>query len=390
MIIFKLALKNLLGAGLRSWLNVFILSISFVAIITMQGLLEGTNRQAAQAVTDAECGGGQIWHPEYDPYDPLRLEDSHGAVPASLDQAIQEGRATPILIFQGTIYPKGRIRPVLLKGIDPGQKILSLPSSSLEKEADALPAFIGTRMAKSSGLRSGDLVTVRWRDASGAFDARELQIVEIMSTPAQSVDVQQVWIPLERLQEMTAVGKDATLVVLEKKAGAPSDLNGWIFRDTGYLLKDFRKLIQAKSKGMMFMYFLLLSLAMVAIFDTQILSIFKRRREMGTLMALGFTRMRVIGLFTFEGALNGVLAALAGAVYGIPLFILTASHGWSFPESIDSYGYAIGTRIYPSYSAALIAGTTLLVFIITTVVSFLPTRQIAHLKPTEALRGKTA
>ncbi len=389
MTLLKLALKNLLGAGLRSWLNIIILSLSFVAIITMQGLLEGTNRQAAQATTDTECGGGQIWHPQYDPYDPLTLEKSHGPAPAALAQAIQDGKATPILIIQGTIYPQGRIKPVLLKGIDPGQKILSLPSQSLERDADALPAFIGTRMAKSSGLKTGDLVTVRWRDASGAFDARELQIVEIMSTPAQSVDIQQVWISLERLQEMTDSGKEATLVVLDKKTDAPADLNGWIFRDTAYLLKDLRKMIQAKSTGMMFMYFLLLLLAMVAIFDTQILSIFKRRKEMGTLMAMGFTRAKVIRLFTLEGALNGILASLAGAAYGIPLFVFTAARGWSFPESMDNYGYAVGTRIYPSYSAALIAGTVVLTFIVTTIVSYLPTRQIARLKPTEALRGKS-
>ncbi|MCK7490031.1 MAG: hypothetical protein MZU79_07255 [Anaerotruncus sp.] len=30
MTILKLALKNLLGAGLRTWLNVFVLSLSFV------------------------------------------------------------------------------------------------------------------------------------------------------------------------------------------------------------------------------------------------------------------------------------------------------------------------------------------------------------------------
>ncbi|MCK7489841.1 MAG: hypothetical protein MZU79_06145 [Anaerotruncus sp.] len=41
MTILKLALKNLLGAGLRTWLNVFVLSLSFVLIIFSQGLLEG-------------------------------------------------------------------------------------------------------------------------------------------------------------------------------------------------------------------------------------------------------------------------------------------------------------------------------------------------------------
>jgi len=53
VIIPKLALRNLLGAGLRTWLNVVVLSFSFVAIIWTQGLYEGMNDQARRASVDA-------------------------------------------------------------------------------------------------------------------------------------------------------------------------------------------------------------------------------------------------------------------------------------------------------------------------------------------------
>ena len=46
MVIFKLALRNILGAGLRTWLNVFVLSLAFVSIIWMQGLIDGMNNEA--------------------------------------------------------------------------------------------------------------------------------------------------------------------------------------------------------------------------------------------------------------------------------------------------------------------------------------------------------
>jgi hypothetical protein len=45
MIIPKLALRNLLGAGLRTWLNVVVLSLSFVLIIWLQGLYKGMGDQ---------------------------------------------------------------------------------------------------------------------------------------------------------------------------------------------------------------------------------------------------------------------------------------------------------------------------------------------------------
>ncbi|MBD3291073.1 FtsX-like permease family protein, partial [candidate division KSB1 bacterium] len=136
------------------------------------------------------------------------------------------------------------------------------------------------------------------------------------------------------------------------------------------------------------LYAMLLFLGMLAIFNTQVLSIFRRRKEMGTLMALGMTRLKVIELFTIEGAMQGVLAAVVAAIYGLPLLIYFASRGLGLPQSTDEYGFAIGEKIFPMYSAGLIAATTAFILIVTTIVSYLPTRRIAKLKPTDALRGK--
>jgi ABC-type lipoprotein release transport system permease subunit len=147
-------------------------------------------------------------------------------------------------------------------------------------------------------------------------------------------------------------------------------------------------MVRAKRLGGAVAYMMLLLLAMLAILDTQILSIFHRRKEIGTLMALGVTRGAVIRMFTMEGAFNAVLAALAGAVYGIPLLAWASRVGLPLPAAIDQAGISLGERIYPAYGALLVVGTTLLVLAVTTVVSYLPTRRIARLKPTDALRGR--
>jgi len=388
MIIPKLALRNLLGAGLRTWLNVIVLSFAFVTIVWTQGLLQGMNDQAASAMIETEIGGGQFWHKNYDPYDPLTLQDAHGKLSKEIATRVEQQQATPVLIVQGTSYPNGRIRPVLLKGIDPDQKILALPAHFLRENDTAIPALIGQRMAKSAALKIGDYVTIQWRDVNGTFDATDIVISQIMTTSVQTVDMNQYWVPLKKLQEMTGLIDEATVVTVAPNTLISETSPDWIFRDLDFLLKDIREMIKTKSVSSTIIYFLLLLLAMLAIFDTQVLSIFKRRKEMGTLMALGLTRMKVIQLFTLEGALHGVLAALVGAIYGIPLLSKLAHEGWQLPDSTDGYGFAIGERLYPVYSLGLLVLTTLVVLIVTTIVSYLPTRRIAHLKPTDALRGK--
>jgi len=62
--------------------------------------------------------------------------------------------------------------------------------------------------------------------------------------------------------------------------------------------------------------------------------------------------------------------------------------GMPMPASMDASGFPLGERLYPAYGAGLVAGTTALVFTVTTIVSYLPTRRIARLKPTDALRGR--
>lgn len=388
MMIVRLAFRNILGAGMRTWLNVIALSFAFVTIIFLQGLYDGMNDQSEQATTSAFYGAGQYWHEKYDPYDPLSIVDAHAVVPAALQALVEEKRATPILTRQATIYPEGRFRNILLKGIDPTQTILSIPSSLLNDSADVIPALIGTRMAKSTGSKKGDQVTVQWRDVHGAFDARDVIIVEVFKTLVQEIDNDQIWIPLNTLRQIAGMPDEATMVVLKKDVEPFRKVPGWNFRDLNFLLQDLHTLVRTKRIGGSIMYLILLFLAMLAIFDTQVLSVWHRKKEMGTLMALGMTRIRIIGLFTLEGALHGILAAAIGAVYGIPLLTYIAREGWALPQATDSFGYALGERIFPAYSAALIAGTTLLVLAVTTIVSFLPTRKIASLKPTDALRGK--
>jgi len=388
MLTLKLAIRNILNAGLRTWLNVVALSFAFVCLIFLQGFYDGLNDQVERSTIDAIFGAGQYWQQAYDPYDPLSLDDAHEGIPTALDSLVSRGEATPILIRRGTIYPQGRFRSILLKGISPEQRVLSIPSAFLKDTSDGIPGIIGSRMAKSVGLKKGDMVTVQWRDVHGTFDARDVRIVEIFRTTVQEIDNGQIWISLGQLRQFSRVDGEATILVLNKGVKPVEEEPGWTFKDLNFLLHDLHSLVRMKRVSGSILFTLLLFLSMLAIFDTQVLSIWRRRKEMGTLMALGMTRPNVIGLFTVEGALHSILAIVVGAVYGIPLLAAAANIGFELPSAADSFGFAIGEKLFPSYTPPLVIGSTLLVFVVTSIVSYLPTRKIANLKPTDALRGK--
>jgi putative ABC transport system permease protein len=378
---FQLAYKNLVGAGLRTWLNVLVLSFSFVMIIFFNGMMDGWNQQAKTDTIAWEAGQGHLLNENYDPYDPFSLLDGHGEIPANAENL------APILIRQASIYPDGRMISLALKGIATDQEAVELPTPALAESEAALPAIIGKRMAQSTKLEVGDEVLLRWRDKNGTFDATNVTIVEIFDNTVGTTDAGQIWIDIEDLWDMTGLQGRATMFIAE--AGyQPEPIEGWEFTSQEELLSDIDKIIASKKIGSSVMYLLLLTIALLAIFDTQVLSIFRRQKEIGTYVSLGMTRWQVVGLFTVEGAMYSIFAMLLGCLYGIPLFIYMATEGIAMPQASQDMGVSLAEKIFPVYGIQLVIGTILLVVIAATLVSFLPARKIAKMDPVAALKGK--
>ncbi|HKJ80812.1 MAG TPA: FtsX-like permease family protein, partial [Ignavibacteriaceae bacterium] len=284
-----------------------------------------------------------------------------------------------------------QLQSVQLKGIDPDQITVNLPSSFLKNHIDSnsIPGFIGSRMAKSSGLQAGDYVSARWRNVKGTFDAGDIKIIKVIDIVAPLSDRDQIWVPLERLRDMMQAPEQATIIIVEKdKTNIHSNSRDWIFKDQDFLLRDLNENISRKKIYSTFLYFILIGIALLAVFDTQVLSIFKRRKEIGTLMALGMTKWSVIILFAIEGCLTGILAFIVGSLYGVPILYFLAKKGIVLPQMILQSQFALGLTLYPKYGLRIYIVTGLILFISVIIISFLPTRRITKLKPTDALKGK--
>ncbi len=379
---FHLAFKNLIGAGLRTWLNAGVLSFAFVVIVFYNGLIDGWNKQASVDAVNWEYGNGQLLHENYDPFDPFTIDKGNGILSKE-----KQRNLTPILIQQATLYPQGRMLSAMIKGIDENQTILKIPTHLLRNSKDQIPMIIGKRMATALKLKIGDELLVRWRDKNGTFDATNMMLVGIFETSVPSVDVGQIWIPINRLWEMTKLYGHITLFVASKKY-EHSSIRGWKYVSQSSLLMEIAKIIEMKKISGSIMYLLLMSIGLLAIFDTQVLSIFRRQKEIGTYIALGMTRLQVVLIFTAEGSMYSIFATILGCIYGIPVLGFLGYSGISFPLSGDAVGIILADRMYPVYGIGLIVGTVLLVVISATIVSFLPARKIAKMNPVEALKGK--
>ena len=387
--LFRIALKNLLGARLRTFLNVLVTAFSFFLILFMSAMYDGMLQHAKQVTMETEIAGGAYWHPEYDPLDPLTFEDAHSVPPAAVQALVGDKKAFSVLVSQASIYPGGRIMPAIMKGIPPGQNIVNMPTDALSghEEID-LPVLIGKGMASDTKLEVGDVFTIRWLDADRTYDANEGTVVHIMDTENFKLDMGHIWIPLNKAQAMLAMEGEATYVTYEKGIPPVQNKGDWIPRDINYLVQDMEAMIEADKPGAQVMYMVLLALAAMGIFNAQVLSIFRRGREIGTLMAIGMTRSRVVGLFTLEGGLNAVLSAVVTLIVFGPILWYFGVYGIPLPIDYSEMGMIVAKRLIPVYTIGLVVSTTILVSIIVLIVSYIPSRRIARMKPTDALRGK--
>ena len=192
---------------------------------------------------------------------------------------------------------------------------------------------------------------------------------------------------IETLWQMTGLTNQASFFIADRNYKHKS-INFWKFNSQEELLKPISDLVAQKKGSQSVIYFLLLTIALLAIFDTQVLSVFRRQSEIGTYIALGMTRQKVIGIFTFEGSLYSVLALILATIYGFPLLAWFADVGFAVPPADQKMGIPIADTIFPIFGLKLVFGTIFLVLFASTIVSFLPTRKISKLDPILALKGK--
>ena len=386
----KLALRNIVGNGWRSLINIGMIAVVLIGMVFMETMYHSWLLQAKTQQRDWEYAGGMLRVKSYDPFDAFSWEGSHAPLPAAAQELVEQGRAVPVLFTPGVIYPHGSMVSAMIKGIPRGQTLLKYPSALLaESSSGYAPAIIGRNMAKSSRLNQGDVVTLRVKDAAGAFNTLDLEIVKVIDCPVPSLDIGTVWMELETLRELRQLPGEATTLVSFDPLLPRLASKDFIHLTPKELFKDFDELMKTENMSKYMIYGLLMFLTGLALFDTQALALFKRRKEIGTLSALGMTKGQIIRLFTTEGILYYLFGVLAACVLGLALFWILGTKGWNLPNSYDEFGMSGFTEaIVFSYPPGLILSVLLWVFVIMAFVSWLPARKIASLKPTDALRGK--
>ncbi|HKI50108.1 MAG TPA: FtsX-like permease family protein [Desulfobacteria bacterium] len=385
--IFQIALKNFLRQGMRSFLNVLVTALAMVAVVFNLSLYNGFQDQAVRNMVSTDVAGGHYRTPGFDLLAPMEWENQTFKIPNALSGLPPSDKAE-VLVLQGQIFPNRRLFPVQLRGMQMQQTLLDIPLNKLKEWKapvdDVIPIIIGKQMAERSHLHIGDGVVLRWRDRFGAVDALDARVVDVVPLINPRIDEGVVWMRLDHLRQITQRNDEVSWVAVKEFQGPIPNTQ---FQKPEALLKDILNLIREDRKYAVIIWAILIFLAGISVFNTQFLNIFKRQREIGTLMAFGMPPGRVVRLFTVEGSLAAFSAALVALVLG------TVILGWFQSVGLDVSHLAesqipIRENIFLKIKPLEVIFSMLIIMTIMILVAWIPVRKISRVNPTEALRGR--
>jgi ABC-type lipoprotein release transport system permease subunit len=385
--IFQMALKNFLRQGMRAFLNVLVTALTMVAVVFNLSLYNGFLDQAIGNMVATDVAGGHYRTPEFDLLSPTEWEDQTFK-PSGILSSLPPSDKAEVLLLQGQIFPNRRLFPVQLRGMAMNQTLLDLPFNKLEEWDgpidEVIPIILGKQMADKSHLKMGDSVVMRWRDRFGAVDALDAQVVDVVPMINVRLDEGVVWMRLDHLRAITHRENEVSWVAVKNFQGAIAHMD---FQAPEILLKDILDMIKNDRRFATIIWIILIFLSGISVFNTQYLNIFKRQREIGTLMAFGMPPARIVRLFTVEGSLAALSAVGAALFLGTIIFTWFQSVGLDISHLSES-NIPIRENIFLKIDPVEVVLSAVIIVAIMIIVAWAPVRRISKLDATQALRGR--
>lgn len=137
-------------------------------------------------------------------------------------------------------------------------------------------------------------------------------------------------------------------------------------------------------KGMFVLFIIVMMIIVsILIFNLVFMMGMERRQEIGTLKAIGYSKLRVIQIFMTEILFITVLFCAAGIAGGSALVIGLSNIGFEFGPPMD---FAMGKIFYIQYDYKLIFPVAAIIIVFTLAAALWPSWRAASLNPVDSMK----
>jgi putative ABC transport system permease protein len=398
---FRLALRNILRQRRRSLIGVAAIGFGVIAMMLSVGYIEWIYWANRELATVNQLGHIQVAKPGYHEdglADPFRyLMPASPPALKTLERLPEIRSVAPRLTFNGLISHGDSTLSFIGEGIDadkdPSSRNLLVIDGKLPSNQAPKGIVLGAGLAANLGVRKGDTVVLLVNTASGGINAIEGTVRGLVSTSMKAFDDNILRVPIETARELLRTKGAHLWVVTLKRTEMTDQVVARLKADPAFKgyeivpwtnLADFyNKTVALFSRQMGVVKLIIAIIIVLSISNTMTMSVMERTVEIGTAMALGIRRSRILRLFMLEGGLLGAIGGVCGVVLGYLAAQAISAMGIPMPPAPGmSRGFIAGIIVTPGivFEALLLALST------TLIASIYPAWRASRLVIVDALR----
>ncbi len=397
-----LAVRNITRQRRRSALALVAVAFGVAANVLAAGFIEWTLRGMREETIRSQTGHLQVAMKGFFEAGASAPRAYLIAGRAADDSALRRFpgvvEVAPRVAFTGLVSQGDATLSFLGEGMDParerelGRSVQIVDGRTLDAE-DPRGVILGQGLATNLGAKVGDTVVLLSTTVSGNMSGADASVRGIFSTVSKSYDDHALRAPIGFAQQLLKVnGFQKWLVLLEDTdaTAAASASMGAALAPRGfevvpwYEFADFYVKTETLFRKQVSVVETIIALIIIlSISNTLAMAVMERTSEIGTSLALGLTRGRIVQRFVIEGVFLGFVGGVLGALIGTACAAIISAIGIPMPPPP---GMARGYTAEIAVSVTLFLSVIGLALATSFVASLYPAWKASRLPIVDALR----
>ncbi|RKY95911.1 MAG: ABC transporter permease [Ignavibacteriae bacterium] len=408
--IFSIAWKNVWRNKLRSLIVILSIALGLLGGLFYLGFSNGMIQHQISSSIKTQISNIQLHHPEYLINDEMKYSIDNPESVIKKIKTIDDVKSAAYRV-KGSAMISSAITGtgVTINGIDPVQekKVTNLNERIIEgdyfKTKLRDPIVIGQKLADKLRVKIKSKIVITIQDMSGNITYGAFRVVGIYKTENSVFDLANIFVLSDNLNSLIGFDKnkateiaialkdnDSTGVVASKIKGLFSSeiASNKMEIETWQEIQPALKMLNDMTIQFTLIFVIIILVALsFGIINTMLMAIMERVREIGMLMAIGMSKLRVFLMIMLETVFLSVTGGVLGVLLSWIAIEVTNKTGIdlsSVAEGLNAWGYSSFVRptLGVSYYILIVA----LVFITAMIASIFPARKALKLKPAEAVR----
>ena len=297
----------------------------------------------------------------------------------------------------GSANKSGAIKVI---GIDPQREALvtDIHASILEGEyfegVSRNPILISSKTAEEFKIKLRSKLVVTLNDINGEITSGAFRVVGIYNSQNPIYDKMNAFVrksDLQRLMHVEGQIHEIAVLMDDHELAEPTALNysnmfpeskvqAWIDLATG-----MRFMVEAKDTYAVIIVSIILIALLFSIVNTMLMAVLERIREIGMLMAVGMSKMKVFWMIMLETVFLSLIGGPLGMLVAVVFVKYFGKNGIDLGGAAYSdLGFA--SIVYPDLELTSYIQIAVLVFVMAILAAIYPARKALKLNPVEAIR----